>query len=61
MLIKITAVEAKLFFREPGAWLLTILLPTFVLVGSGSCSAVSRTRPSAATAGSTSTRPRWSS
>ncbi len=33
MLTKITAVEAKLFFREPGAWLLTILLPTVVLVG----------------------------
>ena len=29
------AVEAKLFFREPGVWLLTILLPTFVLVVVG--------------------------
>ena len=36
MLTKITAVEAKLFFREPGVWLLTILLPTFVLVVVGS-------------------------
>jgi ABC-2 type transport system permease protein len=35
MLTKIVAVEAKLFFREPGAWLLTILLPTFVLVAVG--------------------------
>jgi ABC-2 type transport system permease protein len=35
MLSKITAVEAKLFFREPGVWLLTILLPTFVLVMVG--------------------------
>jgi ABC-2 type transport system permease protein len=35
MLTRITAVEAKLFFREPGVWLLTILLPTFVLVVVG--------------------------
>jgi ABC-2 type transport system permease protein len=35
MLTKITAVEAKLFFREPGIWLLTFLLPTFVLVVVG--------------------------
>ena len=35
MLIKITAVEAKLFFREPGVWMLTILLPTIVLVVVG--------------------------
>jgi ABC-2 type transport system permease protein len=35
MLTKITAVEAKLFLREPGIWLLTILLPTFVLVVVG--------------------------
>ena len=32
MLSKLTAVEARLFFREPGVWLLTILLPTIVLV-----------------------------
>ena len=32
MLTKILVVEAKLFFREPAVWLLTILLPTFVLV-----------------------------
>jgi ABC-2 type transport system permease protein len=36
MLTKITAVEARLFFREPGVWLLTILLPTIVLVVVGS-------------------------
>lgn len=36
MLTRITAVEAKVFFREPGMWLLTILLPTFVLVVVGS-------------------------
>ncbi len=35
MLMKITAVEARLFFREPGVWLLTILLPTVVLVAVG--------------------------
>ena len=35
MLTKITAVEARLFFREPGVWLLTILLPTIVLVVVG--------------------------
>jgi len=32
MLTRITATEARLFFREPGVWLLTILLPTMVLV-----------------------------
>ena len=32
MLSKFVAVEAKIFFREPGVWLLTILLPTIVLV-----------------------------
>ncbi len=35
MLTKITAVEARLFLREPGVWLLTILLPTIVLVVVG--------------------------
>jgi ABC-2 type transport system permease protein len=35
MLTKITAIEARLFFREPGVWLLTILLPTIVLVVVG--------------------------
>ena len=35
MLTKTVAVEAKLFFREPGVWLLAILLPTFVLVVVG--------------------------
>jgi ABC-2 type transport system permease protein len=35
MLTKITAVETRLFFREPGIWLLTILLPTIVLVVVG--------------------------
>jgi ABC-2 type transport system permease protein len=35
MLTRITAVEARLFLREPGTWLLTILLPTFVLVAVG--------------------------
>ena len=29
------AVETKLFFREPGVWLLAILLPTIVLVVVG--------------------------
>ncbi len=35
MLTEIIATEARLFFREPGVWLLTILLPTFVLVVVG--------------------------
>jgi len=35
MLTKITAVEAKLFVREPGIWLVTILLPTIILVVVG--------------------------
>jgi ABC-2 type transport system permease protein len=35
MLTKLMAVEARLFFREPGVWLLTILLPTIVLVAVG--------------------------
>ena len=32
MLTKLTLVETRLFFREPGVWLLAILLPTIVLV-----------------------------
>ena len=35
MLTKITLVETRLFFREPGVWLLAILLPTIVLVVVG--------------------------
>lgn len=35
MLTKIMVVEARMFFREPAVWLLTILLPTFVLVVVG--------------------------
>lgn len=35
MLAKIIATEVRLFFREPGIWLLTILLPTIVLVVVG--------------------------
>ncbi len=35
MLTKTIAVETKLFFREPGVWLLAILLPTVVLVVVG--------------------------
>lgn len=31
-LAKITAVEAKLFFRDPAAWIVSLLLPTFILV-----------------------------
>lgn len=34
-LTKITAVEAKLMFREPGTWIVGILLPTFVLIVIG--------------------------
>ena len=62
MLTKIMAVEAKLFFREPGVWLLAILLPTFVLVVVGQpVRDRARTRTSAGGAGSTSSRRRWSS
>ena len=32
MLTKMIGVETRLFSREPGVWLLTILLPTMVLV-----------------------------
>ena len=35
MFTKILAVEAKLFFREPGVWMLTILLPTIIIVVIG--------------------------
>ena len=35
MLTKTIAIETKLFFREPGVWLLAILLPTVVLVMVG--------------------------
>ena len=36
MLTKLIATEARLFFREPGVWPLTILLPTIVLLVVGS-------------------------
>lgn len=35
MLSRIVAVEAKLFFREPGVWMLTLLLSPIVLVVVG--------------------------
>jgi ABC-2 type transport system permease protein len=35
MLAQLTLNETRLFFREPGVWLLTILLPTFILVAIG--------------------------
>jgi ABC-2 type transport system permease protein len=31
-LVKITTVETKLFFREPGTWIVAVLLPTIILV-----------------------------
>lgn len=34
-LAKITAVETKLFFREPATWIVALLLPTFILVVLG--------------------------
>jgi ABC-2 type transport system permease protein len=34
-LAKVTSVEAKLFFREPGTWIVAVLLPTIVLVVIG--------------------------
>jgi hypothetical protein len=61
MLSKITAVEAKLFFREPGIWLLTILLPTFVRVVVGLLFGGEPTTRWAVVAGSTSSPRRWSS
>lgn len=30
--LKLITVEAKLFLREPAAWILSVVLPTFVLV-----------------------------
>ncbi len=35
MLKSLTVNETRLFFREPGVWLLTIMLPTIVLVAVG--------------------------
>lgn len=35
MLTRLTVVEARLFFREPGMWLVSILLPTIILVVVG--------------------------
>ena len=35
MLKSLTLNETRLFFREPGVWLLTIMLPTIVLVAVG--------------------------
>src|SRR4029453_10880188 len=32
---KITAVEAKLFLREPGTWIVGLLLPTLILLAVG--------------------------
>jgi ABC-2 type transport system permease protein len=34
-LAKITRVEAKLFFREPATWIVSLVLPTFVLLVFG--------------------------
>jgi ABC-2 type transport system permease protein len=34
-LAKVTSVEAKLFLREPGTWIVAVLLPTIVLVVVG--------------------------
>jgi ABC-2 type transport system permease protein len=34
-LTKITAVEAKLLFREPGTWIVALLLPSIILVAVG--------------------------
>jgi ABC-2 type transport system permease protein len=34
-LTKITAMETKLFFRDPATWIVALLLPTFVLVVLG--------------------------
>ena len=62
MLKTLTLSETRLFFREPGVWLLTILLPTIVLVVVG-LAVRRRAGPgrSAGGAGSTSSRRRWSS
>jgi ABC-2 type transport system permease protein len=35
-LLKILLVETKLFFREPAAWVIALLLPPFVLLVLGS-------------------------
>jgi ABC-2 type transport system permease protein len=34
-LAKVTFIEAKLFFREPGTWIVAVLLPTIVLLVVG--------------------------
>jgi ABC-2 type transport system permease protein len=34
-LAKITLIETKLFLREPGTWIVAVLLPTFILVVIG--------------------------
>lgn len=39
-LLKMTVLETKLFFREPAAWLIALLLPVFVLVVLGSIPAL---------------------
>jgi ABC-2 type transport system permease protein len=35
-LLRFTALETKLFFRDPAAWLITLVMPTFILVILGS-------------------------
>ena len=61
MLKTLTLSETRLFFREPGVWLLTILLPTIVLVIVGLLFGVEADPALAGGAGSTSSRRRWSS
>jgi hypothetical protein len=34
-LIRIMVVETKLFFRDPGTWIVSLLLPTIILVALG--------------------------
>jgi ABC-2 type transport system permease protein len=44
-LARITAVEAKLFFRETGTWIISLLLPSIILVALGAIAAVREPSP----------------
>ena len=45
-LAKVITVEAKLFYREPGTWIVAVLLPTIILVAIGLLFAPHKPEPS---------------
>jgi ABC-2 type transport system permease protein len=45
-LAKVIKVEAKLFYREPGTWIVAVLLPTIILVAIGLLFAPHKPEPS---------------